>query len=182
MSLETNPEDVVTFWRDAGPRKWFAKDDAFDRACRERFMAAWEKAGRGELADWEASPEGALALLILLDQMPRNMFRGDPRTWSTDPQALGVAERALAKGFDTKVDQAVRLFFYLPFEHAEDVRAQERSVKLFELLGEAEQTKWALHHLDIVTRFGRFPHRNAVLGRESTPEELSFLEEDDFRG
>ena len=182
MAQELGPKDVVSFWRDAGPRRWFAKDDGFDESCRERFLLAWEKAGRGELAEWEESPEGALALILLLDQMPRNMFRGDARTWSTDPQALAAAERALAKGFDTRVEAALRPFVYLPFEHAEDRKAQERSVKLFAILGVEEQTKWARHHQEIIARFGRFPHRNAVLGRESTPEELAYLEEDDFRG
>lgn len=182
MSQETTPADVVGFWREAGPKKWFAKDDAFDETCRARFMESWERAGRGELAAWEESPEGALGLVLLLDQMPRNMFRGDPRTWSTDPQALAAAERALARGFDTKVEPALQAFFYLPFEHAEDLAAQERSVALYSILGEAEQLKWALHHHDIVKRFGRFPHRNAVLGRVTTPKEEAFLEEDDFRG
>jgi uncharacterized protein (DUF924 family) len=182
MHSDPSPQDLVAFWREAGPKRWFAKDTAFDETCRSRFRTAWERAGRGELSAWEESPTGALALLILLDQMPRNMFRGDPRTWSTDPQALAVAERALGRGFDTKVDRPLRLFFYLPFEHAEDLKAQERSVALFEILGEEEQSKWARHHRDIIARFGRFPHRNAVLGRESTPEELAFLEEDDFRG
>lgn len=179
---DPTPDDVVAFWREAGPKKWFAKDGAFDGACRDRFAAAWERAARGESAAWEESPQGALALVLLLDQIPRNMFRNDPRAWSSDPQALAVAERALAKGFDTRVDALLRPFFYLPFEHAEDRTAQQRSVALFSILGEAEQLKWAQHHHDIVARFGRFPHRNAVLGRESSPEELAFLEEDDFRG
>jgi len=179
---DPTPENVVSFWREAGPEKWFAKNGAFDLSCRDRFLAAWEKAGRGEFAAWEATPEGALALVLLLDQMPRNMFRGDPRSWATDPQALAAAGRALAKGFDTKTERELRFFFYLPFEHAENLRAQERSVALFELYGEPDQLEWARHHRDIVVRFGRFPHRNAVLGRESTPEELAFLEEDDFRG
>lgn len=182
MAHDVTPDEVVTFWREAGPKKWFAKDDAFDEECRRRFLASWEKAGRGELSAWEDTPEGALALILLLDQMPRNMFRGDPRTWSTDPQALAAAERALDRGFDLKVDPSLQAFLYLPFEHAEDRKAQERSLKLFSILGAEEQMKYAQHHHDVVMRFGRFPHRNAVLGRESTPEELAFLDEDDFRG
>ena len=182
MNAEPTPQDVVAFWRDAGPPKWFAKDDAFDAACRERFMGAWEKAARGELASWEKTPEGALALILLLDQMPRNMFRGDPRTWSTDPQALAAATRALDKGFDQEIEADLRAFVYLPFEHAEDLPAQDLSLVLFEKLGAAEQLKWARHHHAIIARFGRFPHRNETLGRTSTPEELAYLEEDDFRG
>ena len=182
MSAELDPQDVVAFWRAAGPDRWFAKDDAFDAACRERFMGAWEKAGRGELAAWERTPEGALALVLLLDQMPRNMFRNDPRTWSTDPQALAAATRALDKGFDESLGEDVRAFLYLPFEHAEDLPAQDLSLVLFERLGAAEQLKWARHHHAIIARFGRFPHRNAILGRTSTPDELAYLDEDDFRG
>jgi uncharacterized protein (DUF924 family) len=182
MSADPTPQDVVSFWREAGPAKWFAKDDAFDATCRTRFMGAWERAGRGELAAWEKTPEGALALVLLLDQMPRNMFRNDPRTWSTDPQALAAATRALDKGFDAKVGEDLRAFLYLPFEHAEDLPAQDLSLVLFEKLGAAEQLKWARHHHAIIARFGRFPHRNAILGRTSTPDELAYLEEDDFRG
>lgn len=174
--------DVVAFWREAGPERWFAKDDGFDAACRARFLGVWERAVRGELDDWNATAEGALGLVILLDQMPRNMFRNDPRAWSSDAQARAAAEAALAKGFDREVEPEIRAFFYLPFEHAEDRAAQARSVALFEALGNPENLKWARHHRDIVARFGRFPHRNAVLGRESTPEELAFLEVDDFRG
>lgn len=180
--METNPEDVVTFWREAGPDKWFAKDDAFDAACRERFLAAYGRAAAGDLNEWELTPQGTLALILLLDQMPRNIFRNDRRTWATDPLALSTAERAVAKGFDQEVEPELRAFVYLPFEHAEDLAAQERSVALFEALGAAEQTKWAKHHHAIVARFGRFPHRNQVLGRTTTPEEHAYLEEDDFRG
>jgi uncharacterized protein (DUF924 family) len=182
MTEVTKPADVVGFWREAGPDAWFAKDAAFDELCRTRFLAAHEQAASGALAHWEESPEGALALLILLDQMPRNMFRGDSRTWSTDPLALAVAERAIARGYDRGVQSELRQFFYLPFMHAEDLAAQERSVALYEALRNADNLKWARHHRDIVARFGRFPHRNEVLGRESTPEELAFLVEDSFRG
>ena len=174
--------DVVAFWREAGPERWFAKDDGFDTECRERFLGVWERAARGELDGWGETAEGALGLVILLDQMPRNMFRNDPRAWSSDAQARAAAEAALAKGFDREVEPELRAFFYLPFEHAEDRAAQARSVALFTELGDPETLKWARHHQDIVDRFGRFPHRNAVLGRESTPEELAFLEIDDFRG
>lgn len=177
-----NGGDVVAFWREAGPERWFAKDDGFDAECRARFLDAWERAARGELDGWGATAEGALGLVILLDQMPRNMFRGDRRAWSSDAQARAAAEAAIANRFDLAVAPELRAFFYLPFEHAEDLAAQERSLALFALLGDADSLKWARHHHDIIARFGRFPHRNAVLGRTSTPEELAFLEVDDFRG
>ena len=177
-----SPAEIVTFWCEAGRDRWFAKDEAFDALCRERFLPAHEAAADGRLDAWEETPEGALALAILLDQLPRNMFRGTPRTWETDQAALAIAERALTKGLDRDLDPLMRQFFYLPFMHAEDEAAQERSVRLYEALGEAEQLTFARHHHGIVARFGRFPHRNWVLGRSSTPEELRFLDEDAFRG
>ena len=182
MGEGTTPQDVLRFWQEAGPAAWFSKNPDFDAVCRTRFLAAHEKAAAGMLGNWEASAEGALALVILLDQMPRNMFRGDPRTWAIDPQALAAAERALARGYDREVPRALRQFFYLPFMHAEDLAAQERSVALYEAHGDPESLKFAYHHRDIIARFGRFPHRNAVLGRESTADELAFLETDPFRG
>ncbi len=182
MDQPTTPQEVVAFWQEAGPKAWFTQNPAFDRLCRERFLGAHETAAAGRLGDWEQSAEGALALIVLLDQMPRNMFRGDPRTWATDPLALAVADRALAKGFDRHVSIDMQQFLYLPFMHAEDLAAQERSLVLYEARGDAENLKFARHHRDIVARFGRFPHRNEVLGRKSTPEELAFLEEDAFRG
>ena len=182
MEQPTTPQEVLAFWQDAGPNAWFTKDLDFDALCRERFLDAYERAAAGELETWEQTAEGALALIVLLDQMPRNMFRGDPRTWATDPLALAVANRALAKGFDGQISGDMQQFFYLPFMHAEDLAAQTRSLLLYEARGDAENLKFARHHRDIVARFGRFPHRNEVLGRESTPEELAFLEKDAFRG
>ncbi len=175
-------DEVIGFWRDAGPQKWFAKDEAFDEACR-RFLLTHEAAARGDLNDWELTPEGALALVLLLDQFPRNMFRGTRRVYQTDPVALMVADRAIERTFDQAVAPELRRFFYLPFMHSENLPDQERSVALNEALGEAESIRWAHHHRDIVARFGRFPHRNAILGRASTPEEEVFLaEEGAFKG
>ena len=182
MSEPERPADVLGFWRDAGPARWFTPDPAFDELCRRRYLPAYDDAVASRLAGWEENPDGALALVILLDQMPRNMFRGTPRVWQADPLALAAAERALANGYDAAVDAELRPFLYLPFMHAEDLRAQERSVALFETLGAADNLRFARHHHAVVARFGRFPHRNDVLRRPSTPEELAFLEEDPFRG
>lgn len=181
MSTIATADEVLAFWREAGPEKWFTKDEAFDQAIRDRFLPTYEAAARGDLNEWELTPEGALAVVILLDQFPRNMFRGQRETYKTDPVALMVADRAIERGFDHKVEPEFRRFFYLPFMHSESLQDQERSVSLNESLGE-DSAKWARHHHEIVARFGRFPHRNAILGRETTPEEEAFLQENDFRG
>jgi uncharacterized protein (DUF924 family) len=173
--------DVLAFWREAGPAKWFKKDAAFDAQFRERFLAGHEAAVRGELQDWLGSADGALALLILLDQFPRNAFRGSERMFASDAQALEVARRALAAGFDQQVDQALRNFFYLPLMHSESLPDQQRAVALTEPLG-ADAHRFALLHRDIIERFGRFPHRNAVLGRATTPQEQAFLDDGGFAG
>ena len=170
--------EVVDFWRQAGPDKWFSKDESFDEACRQRFLATYEAAARGDLAEWELDPRGALALLILLDQFPRNMFRGTRRVYAADRAAVLLAERAIERGFDKAVEPELRRFFYLPFMHSEELPHQERSVALNEALGEEDSIRWARHHRDIVARFGRFPHRNALLGRASTAEERAFLAEE----
>lgn len=182
MQRLATPDEVLSFWREAGPDRWFAKDDAFDQACRDRFTPTYEAAARGDLNEWELTPEGALAIVLLLDQFPRNMFRGTRQVYKTDPVALMAADRAIERGFDTKVDPSFRRFFYLPFMHSESLRHQERSVTLNEALGEEDSIKWARHHHDVIARFGRFPHRNAILGRETTPDEEAFLREDSFRG
>lgn len=173
---------VIAFWRDAGPEKWFKKDDAFDQDIRDRFLATHEAAAAGKLSAWEHSAEGALALLILLDQFPRNMFRNDARSFATDPLARAVAAGALVRGFDAQVETAMRSFFYLPFEHSEDMADQDRSVAFYKALNDADLLKWAELHADIIRRFGRFPHRNQLLGRTTTPEEQAFLNEGGFGG
>jgi uncharacterized protein (DUF924 family) len=181
MQRLATPDEVLSFWREAGPEKWFSKDESFDQVCRDRFLPTYEAAARGDLNEWELTPEGALAVILLLDQLPRNMFRGQRETYKTDPVALMAADRAIERGFDGQVEPEFRRFFYLPFMHSESLADQERSVILNEALGE-DSIKWARHHHDIIARFGRFPHRNAILGRESTPEEEAFLKENDFRG
>jgi len=179
---EVTPAEIVTFWRDAGPKKWFEKDTAFDDAIRRQFLAAHEAAAAGKRSAWEQNAEGALALLILLDQLPRNMFRGTARAFATDPLARAIAAGALLKGFDAVVPPEMRGFFYLPFMHSEDLADQERCIALYQIAGNADGLKWAQMHADIIRRFGRFPHRNAVLGRETTPEEQAFLDSGGFAG
>lgn len=177
------PHDILAFWREAGPGRWFTPDDDFDELCRLRFLPTYQQAAAGALDGWKDTAEGALALVILLDQMPRNMFRGEARTWAADPAAVRVAQGAIRRGFDAEADPALRRFFYIPFMHAEDPAMQEQSLRLHEALGDPEMLEWSRHHHGIVARFGRFPHRNAVLGRASTAEEHSFLEQDDaFQG
>jgi uncharacterized protein (DUF924 family) len=173
---------VLAFWSAAGPDKWFGKDEAFDADIRAQFLGTYEAAASGLLNSWEETPEGALALVILLDQFPRNMFRGTARAFAADPVARAVAERAIARGFDRRIPASEQPFFYLPFEHSEHLADQERCVALVRRTGDAEALKWAELHAEIIRRFGRFPHRNAILGRDSTPDEQAFLESGGFAG
>lgn len=182
MSKPVTPEAVLAFWRQAGPDKWFNKDDAFDAEIRLRFLPTYEAAAAGHLGNWEDTPEGALALVIVIDQFPRNMFRDDRRAYAADPVAREVADRAIARGFDQKFQPAERSFFYLPCEHSEALADQERCIALFQAMGDADLLKWAELHAGIIRRFGRFPHRNAVLGRSTTAEEQAFLDGGGFGG
>jgi uncharacterized protein (DUF924 family) len=169
--------------REAARDIWFESSPDFDAALRAEFLLDHEDAAAGRLASWEAQPEGALALILLLDQVPRNIFRGGPRAYASDPLARAAAERALARGFDGAVPPVWRVFFYLPFEHSENLADQERGLALFAALpprlDDPDSLRHARRHHEIIARFGRFPHRNAVLGRASTPAELAFLEEPD---
>lgn len=174
--------EVLDFWWMAGPAAWFRSDPDFDRRVERELLALHEAAARGDLDGWADSPHGALALLILLDQVPRNVFRGTPRAFATDEKALAIAETAIARGFHRAFPVAARFFFYLPFEHAEDMAAQDRSVDLFRQAGDEQGHLYALIHMDAIRRFGRFPHRNAILGRTSTPEEEAYLASGGFRG
>jgi len=182
MQRLATPSEIVAFWREAGPDRWFRNDEAFDKVCRDRFLLTYEAAARGDLNEWELSPEGALAVVLLLDQFPRNMFRGTRRAYATDQTALLAADRAVERGRDREVEPELRRFFCLPFMHSESLHHQDRAVRLANDLGDPDVAKWARHHRNIVARFGRFPHRNAILGRGSTAEEEAFLMEDEFRG
>lgn len=183
IQLTPNPEalKVLEFWKEAGPALWFAKDANFDRRFRERFLLDHEAAARGELTQWQSTPEGALALVILLDQFPRNAFRGTTRMYDTDALARRTASTAFAAGYDQHVPMELRKFFVLPFAHSEDLADQERAVALARRM-QPDDLAHAQHHRDIVRRFGRFPHRNAILGRESTKEEIDYLANGGYQG
>jgi uncharacterized protein (DUF924 family) len=180
--LAATPNDVRGFWRNAGPQKWFIKNERFDDAIRLKFEPVHYRAACGEYDSWMLTPEGSLALLILLDQFPRNLYRGSAHSYATDPKALAIARSATDRGWHKVVEEDMRQFFILPFEHSESLADQERGVRLAEELGDSELVKWAKIHRDIIARFGRFPHRNRALGRETTPEEQAFLDADGFRG
>ena len=181
MTTPAEAMEVVAFWREAGPSMWFAKDDAFDTRFRTRFLVRHEAAARGELKSWEQTSDGVLALILLLDQFPRNAFRGTPRMYATDAMARDVADRAILAGLDKSVDPQIRTFVYLPFGHSENLADQERSVALSRTLGETNLRHAQRHH-DIVARFSRFPHRNPILGRAMRPEEQDYLDQGGYAG
>jgi len=166
--MATQPGDILTFWRDAGPKRWFDKNDGFDAAIRLKFEATHHAAARGEHDRWTLSADGALALLLLLDQFPRNLYRGSAHSYATDPLARSLAAEALARGHDRRFDPALRPFFYLPFEHSEDLADQDRSVALCKAMraetGEEGFLKWAIGHRDVIVRFSRFPIATARWG------------------
>ncbi|MBB5213700.1 DUF924 family protein [Parapusillimonas granuli] len=172
---------VVAFWREAGPGKWFTKSDAFDQAFRDRFLGLHMAAARRELDGWADGAEGGLALLILLDQFPRNAFRGTGHMYAADGLALHFARRMVDAGLDQEIPPDLRGFCYLPFMHSERLDAQERSVALYRVLG-GPSLPFAEDHLDIIRRFGRFPHRNPMLGRETTAAERAFIDAGGFAG
>ncbi|MDP8934125.1 MAG: DUF924 domain-containing protein [Cyanobacteriota bacterium] len=182
-------QEVLDFWfgRSNSPefgkvqKKWFEKDADFDAEVRSGFLQQYELAASGQLDSWHDSPESCLALILLLDQFPRNMFRGTPQAFATDSKALATAEYAVNNKFDRELLTVQKLFVYLPFEHSENLENQQKSVELFrQLSGEPDSDsviEYAMQHLEIIERFGRFPHRNQILGRETTPEEAEFLKQ-----
>ncbi len=178
----TDAQEIVGFWRDAGYQKWFGGGAAFDRECETRFLAAHFCAARRELEGWMDAAEDALALVILLDQIPRNVFRGNAHSYATDPLARHYATRMIGAGLDMQVEPGLRMFCYLPFEHSEALADQHRSLELHATLPGKGAGRWAREHYDIIERFGRFPHRNAALGRSTTTEEQAFLDAGGFSG
>ncbi|MFB6275379.1 MAG: DUF924 family protein [Halothece sp.] len=191
MSQEQPPcvQAVLNFWfgspedPDYGkPRKvWFQKNPDFDEEIRSRFLSRYQQAAEGKLDAWQNSPESCLALILLLDQFPRNLFRDQPKMFATDDQALAVAQYAVKQGCDQQLLDVQRWFIYLPFEHSEDLEMQHQSVALFSQLennpDNANTLDYAYRHFNVIQQFGRFPHRNAILARESTPEEIAFLQQ-----
>jgi uncharacterized protein (DUF924 family) len=183
-------EEVLQFWFSTPQSEeaqylkrrkvWFGKNPEFDQAIHSRFLTTYDQAASGELDAWQATPEGCLALILLLDQFPRNLFRGQPQSFATDPQALSLALAAIAQSFDQALAPIQRIFIYLPLEHSENLEHQRQSVALFQQLTShspelADVFDYAVRHQTVIERFGRFPHRNAILGRDSTAAELEFL-------
>ena len=182
-------DEILSFWFgrpdevDYGKRRqiWFKVDPVFDESLRSHFFTDYQLAAAGQLDEWKTSPHSCLALILLLDQFPRNLFRKQPQAFATDPQALNVAQYAVTQGFDQQLLTVQRWFVYLPFEHSEDLTHQRQAVVLFQQLSEDPESKdaiaSAIQHFEIIQRFGRFPHRNSILSRLTTPEEAEFLQQ-----
>lgn len=173
-----SPQTVLSFWFETlTPRQWFAKDAALDRHIAEAFGATLVAASRGELWAWRSSPRGRLAEILVLDQFSRNIHRDAPGAFAQDPQALVLAQEAVAQGADRHLEVPWRAFLYMPYMHSESLAIHDQAVRLFDQPGLEENLRFEHRHREIIVRFGRYPHRNAILGRESTPQELAFLEE-----
>lgn len=181
MSAEVNPDDVLNFWIDEqGPQKWYIQDENLDEQIRQRFMAIWSEGHDGGLSDWLSDARGAFAYIILMDQFPRNMFRGKGRAFSTDKKAICAAKRAISKDWDLKVAEPGRQFFYLPLMHSECLADQDRCIRLFMDRmpgGGAENLLHARAHREVIRQFGRFPYRNEALERFSTEQEKRYIAE-----
>lgn len=176
------PQEVTKFWFEAGPERWFTRDAAFDGALAIRFGSALKAARQGEYDHWGDTPEGALGLVLLLDQVSRNIHRGSPLAFAADPKAQRLVKAWIGRGYHQQLPPAKAQWFLMPLEHAEDIDLQQRCVALFQTMGQADLAHWAKLHLDIIARFGRFPHRNPILGRKSTAAEVAFLKAGGFAG
>lgn len=177
-----NFQRILDFWFKENSKNWFVKSDGFDDQIKSNFLEIHSELSAGEHQDWKADPHSMLAMIIVLDQFPRNMFRNDKKSFASDPPALSLAREMVAKGFDKKLTPIERVFVYLPFEHSEDIEDQEKSVRLFAELKAGDENldsywDFAKRHYEIILKFKRFPHRNQILGRKSTPEEIEFLKE-----
>ncbi|QAU44872.1 DUF924 family protein [Bradyrhizobium guangzhouense] len=179
---DITPSGILAFWREAGRERWYKRNDAFDAEIRRRYLSLWEQAAAGRLASWEVSDDGALALVIVLDQFPRNMFRGTPQAFSSDALALDIARRTIDRGAGDRVDPALLEFLYMPLMHSEHLPDQEHCIALFRDTDNTDAQESAAEHAEIIRRFGRFPHRNNVLGRETTADEQAFLDGGGFSG
>ncbi|MDH3947825.1 MAG: DUF924 domain-containing protein [Gammaproteobacteria bacterium] len=184
MTLSESADSIVEFWFSDKVRPlWFQSTPEFDAELRDRFESVWQQAAAGKLDIWATTVEGALALVIVLDQFPLNMFRGDALCFSTEAKSREIANLAIENNLDVDLTDEQKAFLYMPFMHSESLVDQDKSVALYEAAGLAENLKFAKHHRDIVRRFGRFPHRNEILGRPSTEEELAYLQSDEaFHG
>lgn len=175
-SSQNTINELLSFWfSDAVKKLWFNSTPEFDNELKQNYLPLLEAAERGELQHWEQTPQGCVALAIVFDQLPLNMFRGQSRSYATESHALGVAQRAIDKDFDSQLSNEQKVFLYMPFMHSENLDHQEKSVGLFDEAGLVDNLKYAKHHRAIIQRFGRFPHRNRILGRESTAEEVHYL-------
>ncbi len=180
LSVSNDIEEVLDFWfGELRPEQWFKRDPVVDNAVRRRFKTLHERIARLEGKSWGDTPERSLAAVIVLDQLSRNLFRDDARAFASDHAALALAKAAIERGFDRRLDGQRRVFLYMPFQHSEEPEEQARSVELFSTLDDPHSLRFAERHKQIVDRFGRFPHRNRILGRVSSPEELAFLDEPD---
>ena len=182
--MTESPQSIIDFWfSDAVRPLWFKSTAEFDNQLRDRFGVLWQDAATGKLDSWDESAEGALALVILLDQIPLNIYRGKARSFSTEAKAREIAERAINKGWDTTLPDEQKAFLYMPYMHSETLADQDQAVALYQSAGLEYNLKFAQHHQDIIRRFGRFPHRNEILGRESTDAEQAYLASDEaFHG
>ncbi|MDA9526547.1 hypothetical protein XI06_40915 [Bradyrhizobium sp. CCBAU 11434] len=179
---DITPSGILAFWREAGRDAWYKRNEAFDAEIRRRYLGLWEQAAAGRLTSWEGSDDGALALVIVLDQFPRNMFRGTPAAFSSDALPLDIARRAIDRGAGGRVDPALLEFLYMPLMHSEHLGDQEQCVALFRGTDNKDAQESAAEHAEIIRRFGRFPHRNNVFGRETTADEQAFLDGGGFAG